>query len=272
MPGVVLWSNQRWRVELPARAVTSSHLVLIDTYSSEPFDEAAADSLLNAYRQARSMLAQVRASRGFQISLPFRWRPGTEGIGEPEPYESPARVLHVFGRGLDDHISPVRVMGIPRSERPLADGGPSSATALLTAAQSYRPLHVEGPVRPNCDGCAASVTRDQERWRADEVRVIRPHTPLIDAQALVLPLRHVVSAGDLTAAEVASIYLRLCELLEQFKAVAGSTGLSCFLNDGSTARQETPHVHLHVFGRATSEHHNPFQLLIPSRPPTTSPT
>lgn len=91
--------------------------------------------------------------------------------------------------------------------------------------------------------------------------MIRPRQVMIDAQVIILPLRHVVSLGDLTADEVVSCSARLAEVREQFGSASGTTGLSCFANDGTAARQETPHVHLHVFGRARDEPANPFALL-----------
>lgn len=54
---------------------------------------------------------------------------------------------------------------------------------------------------------------------------------------------------------------RLDETMHQFTLASAATGLSCFLNDGTAARQETPHVHLHVFGRSHAETANPFELL-----------
>jgi len=50
-------------------------------------------------------------------------------------------------------------------------------------------------------------------------------------------------------------------VLNQFAQAYGSTGLSCFVNDGRRAGQETPHVHLHVFGPAVDEADHPFEKL-----------
>jgi hypothetical protein len=41
----------------------------------------------------------------------------------------------------------------------------------------------------------------------------------------------------------------------------GSTGLTGFANDGIAARQETPHVHLHCYGRSVAEPVNPYARL-----------
>jgi diadenosine tetraphosphate (Ap4A) HIT family hydrolase len=58
-----------------------------------------------------------------------------------------------------------------------------------------------------------------------------------------------------------SIVARLDEVRDQFGQASGVTGLNCFANDGTAARQETPHVHLHVYGRSRDEAVNPFELL-----------
>jgi diadenosine tetraphosphate (Ap4A) HIT family hydrolase len=97
-------------------------------------------------------------------------------------------------------------------------------------------------------------------WPADGVRVIRPRRRIIASQVIVLPVRHVVSAGDLRPAEIVSIGARLGEIRRAFRGQC--TGLSCFLNDGIEGRQETPHVHIHVFGRSRNEAGNPFEFLL----------
>ena len=75
-------------------------------------------------------------------------------------------------------------------------------------------------------------------------------------------MRHVVSPASLRPAEVMSkIARRLREVRAYLGDRFGATGLSCFLNDGARAGQETPHVHVHVFGRSVDESRNPFEVL-----------
>lgn len=102
---------------------------------------------------------------------------------------------------------------------------------------------------------------DQELWSRDGVRVIQPRQPVVDANVLVLPVRHVSGLASLEPSEIVSYTDRVREVRTYFQRRFGSTGLSCFLNDGARAGQETPHVHLHVFGRAREESRNPFEVL-----------
>lgn len=196
------------------------------------------------------------------ISFAVDWQPDRDAIGEPGPIDGAFCAIHVFGRGAaDDPLSPVRVMAAPRRDRRYATVDTGKVTALKVALTTALGVDVLGPADRECDGCWPEVLTKQERWRADGVRVIRPRGVMIDAQIMLLPLRHVVSVGDLAAEEVASMFARLGEVGRQFAMAAGITGLSCFTNDGTAAHQETPHVHLHVFGRSRREGANPFQLL-----------
>ena len=260
VPDGVCWRNDRWLVGRPDPAETAAHLAIIDADPDQPIDATAARLLLAAYHRARSALWATRDSRGFQLSFSINWTPDAAGVGEPHPVGGRTRVIHVFGRSPTESTSPTRVMAQPRHERhrPAPEHDGAELALALTRTSDVR---VDAPVDRDCDGCARDVLTTQERWREDGVRVIRPHAPIVDAQAIVLPVRHVVSVADLTADEIVSMAARLTELLHQFSLTSASTGLSCFLNDGTYARQETPHVHLHVYGRSRTEAVNPFEIL-----------
>lgn len=257
-----IWANQRWAIRRPTPTLTRGQVVVVDSDPTRAFDVDTAEQLLAAYRHARSILWSVLGARGFNVSFPVGWHPAEDSIGEPSPRDDGRQVLHVFGRGSSDDVSPIRVLAQPaRERRPMVTDDLLEA-ALRDAPGS--PSEVRPPPPPpsaGCDGCETAATLQQEIWRAEGVRVLRPRGHLIKAQALVLPVRHVVSAGDLTADELVSIAGRLSELRTYFANRSGSSGLSCFTNDGAAARQETPHVHIHVFGRADDESANPFQLL-----------
>lgn len=262
MPSTALWESDRWKVVLPLQPLSLGHLAIIDKAPTLGIDPVGALALLDAYRRVRSALWHVGGYRGFRVSFADAWEPDQDAIGEPDPIDREPRVIHVFGRGsADDALSPVRQMALPRKDREYAAVGASRITALAAALAPGEPVNVDGPSDQACDGCTPDVLTRQERWRRDGVRVIRPRSVLIDSQVIVLPLRHVVSFGDLTAAEVASLFARLREVRDQFNQASEVTGLSCFANDGVPARQETPHVHLHVLGRSRLESENPFVLL-----------
>lgn len=260
MAGSALWHNDRWQVTVPPRPLTAGHLVLVDRHQDQELDPSGAAGLLDAYRRSRSALWSVRGSRGFMISFPVGWQPDAVGIGEPDPIGTANRVVHVFGRAPGD-VSPRTVMAVPRRQRHPATLAAQTSSALAAALADTLKITIPAPPDHDCDGCGPDILHSQERWRADGTRVIRPRTVLIDSQVMIMPLRHVVSLGDLTPGEVVSIVGRLQEVRSQFRQASGVTGLSCFANDGSAARQETPHVHLHVFGRSAQEQDNPFELL-----------
>ena len=257
-----IWTNQRWAIRRPTPTLTRGHVVIVDSDPTQKFDLHAAEQLLAAYRHTRSILWLVLGARGFNVSFPLRWHPDQDSIGEPSPRDDARQVFHVFGRAASDDVSPIRVLAQPAHERPSMVTDHHLEATLREAWGS--PVEVR-PLPPHasaeCDGCETPASLQQEIWRADGVRVLRPHGQVTEAQALVLPVRHVISAGDLTADEVVSIASRLSELQTYFASRSGSSGLICFTNDGATARQETPHVHIHVFGRAHSEPANPFQVL-----------
>lgn len=211
------------------------------------------------------MLHQVLGCDGFSVSTSLGWTPDHRGIGEPDPIDADVAV-HVFGRHPDESVRPVRAMSVPRSERsyvPISRRRKDLIHLYRAALQTeLEPLAVVRPNQLVCDGCAPEVLTNQERCRSEGVRVIRPHLGLIDPHVLILPLRHVSSLRDLNADEVQSMSARLAEASDQFRHSNGSTGLSCFANDGVRSRQETPHVHLHVYGRSKKEPANPFELLL----------
>ncbi|GAB2642602.1 hypothetical protein GCM10009743_17210 [Kribbella swartbergensis] len=250
-----LWANEGWAVSIPERRLTPGHLTITSRRPNQPLDQAAAEGLLEAYRRTRAGLWDVGNYRGFAVSFAVGWRPDEDGVGEPDPVDGFA--IHVFGRRRGDSVSPVRVMAVPRPQRTYAVPADRTEVAgFRSALASAAEIAVPGPKEEACDGCTAEA---QELWLAGDVRVIRPRRTIIESQVIVLPVRHVVSAGDLTPVELVSIGSRLREVLDAFKGKC--TGLSCFLNDGSEARQETPHVHIHVFGRSRREPANPFKLL-----------
>jgi diadenosine tetraphosphate (Ap4A) HIT family hydrolase len=261
----VLLESKHWQVVRPVHPLTEAHLALSLSDGAHIGRAGVAADLLEVYRTVRAGLTVGLGCDGFGLSFAWSWVPYGKGIGEPSG-ESGLRLIHVFGRYPDERIKPVRAMAQPVRERtaPLLpaeqDELDQRLTASLAKADPVPPVGLDvDPIA--CDGCIPEVEREQELWRTDGVRVIRPRQPLVDANVLVMPLRHVTSPASLSPHEVASYVERLREVRADFAQRFGSTGLSCFLNDGTRAGQETPHVHLHVFGRAVNEPQNPFEVL-----------
>lgn len=259
-----------WQVTRPAQVLTDGHVALRSLIRFDParMPLPLAAELARIYRATRNALHAVLACDGFAVSFSWSWTPTGDGIGEPAPeWEGP--VLHVFGRRPDERSRPIRAMALPAHERPapLTASEESSLAGRLQAALAT--TDTAAPFTPairaadpaGCDGCLPEVERDQELWRAQGVRVLRPRAPLVDANVLALPLRHVASVGSLRPEEIVSYAARLHEVRADFGRRFGSTGLSCFLNDGTRAGQTTPHAHVHAFGRSHEEPVNPFELL-----------
>ncbi|MET9018404.1 HIT domain-containing protein [Actinopolymorpha sp. NPDC004070] len=262
----VLAESAYWQILRPGHALTDGHVALrLNDGASLDEDGVAAD-LLRTYRTVRSGLRSGLGCDGFGVSFAWTWVPYGDGIGEPRT-EWPQPAVHIFGRAPNERVKPVRMMALPVHERRAVT--PESgrehldrrlADAFATDA-GRSPLPELGASPADCDGCRPEVARDQELWRADGVRVIRPRVPQTEANVLVLPTRHVVSPASLLPAEIVSYVSRLREVRAYFADRFAATGLSCFLNDGARAGQETPHVHVHVFGRSVDEPRNPFEVL-----------
>jgi diadenosine tetraphosphate (Ap4A) HIT family hydrolase len=274
MSAEVVADQGSWRIVAPADRLIDAHLALVGRGPDRGLTYEDAADLIAAYRAATSALHQCLGATGFMISFAWSWRPYGDAVGEPNPVEGYDCAVHVFGRRPGEPLSPVRAMAVPRPDRRPVQPDPSLTEQLRQAlARPPAPLTIVGPSpQPGepCDGCASSVLTDQERWRRDGVRVIRPRRVQLDPHVLLLPLRHVTSLRDLTPDEVVSLAVRLDETLEQCRLASGSTGLSGFANDGIAARQETPHVHLHCYGRAIDEPVNPYArlaALLPAPPP-----
>jgi hypothetical protein len=145
----------------------------------EAFD--VAEDLLRVYRVARAGLNAVLGCDGFGVSFAWSWVPYGKGVGEPSP-EPGQPLIHVFGRYPGERVSPVRVMARPVSQRraPLPPTEQRELDQRLTEALAT--AAPAPPVEPDvdpaaCDGCKSEVERDQELWRADRARVIRPRNP-----------------------------------------------------------------------------------------------
>jgi len=249
-----------WRIVVPASRVIEPHLALVRAgRRADALDPREGAGLIQAYRLATSALHRCFGATGFMVSFAVNWQGTRDGVGEPDPIDGATCAVHVFGRKPGEPISPIRAMALRRSDRASLPPGPALLQRLRQELRGEpEPIRIQPPDTPRCDGCTGAVLTEQERWRSRDVRVIRPKRVLIDPPVLVLPIRHVVSLRDLEPDEVASMSARLLEALVQFRLATGSTGLSCFANDGLAARQETPHVHVHVYGRSPVEPVNPY--------------
>jgi diadenosine tetraphosphate (Ap4A) HIT family hydrolase len=257
--GTPLYTGEHCRILLPARAVTPGHLI-IEVPGAAPriggLAEDQAMDVIHAYGLVRVGLRNTSGCDAYAISLSYGWTSRGAGIGEPEP-DGPHPQLHIFGRSADETVKPVGAMAVPMAERPhLPHPDPDALRRALATAQPDVPTVETDPVECGC--CVASVQRDQELWRRNGARVITPLDPIVSANLLAMPLRHVASVAALRGEELVSLWDRLGEVIMHLD----TEGLSTFVNDGRRAAQHIPHVHVHVFARSATEPANPFEILL----------
>lgn len=91
----------------------------------------------------------------------------------------------------------------------------------------------------------------------DRAMVIRDGFPVSPGHTLVIPRRHVSSFFDITADERAS----LLHLLDQAKVALdrefAPQGYNIGINDGATAGQTVPHLHVHLIPRYAGDREDP---------------
>jgi diadenosine tetraphosphate (Ap4A) HIT family hydrolase len=81
--------------------------------------------------------------------------------------------------------------------------------------------------------------------------------PVSIGHALVIPRRHVQSAGDLTDVEVLSIWRLLREMQELISHNGAPDGYNIGVNDGAAAGQTVDHVHFHLIPRYAGDSVDP---------------
>ena len=127
-----------------------------------------------------------------------------------------------------------------------------------------------------CDCCNDFAVNVQQIATDGVVRILQPQGVLGPGVLLMSPVRHVERLADLSRIEFVAL-LRAAEAAnEMFSATLGTAGTYFFLNDGRVAGQESPHIHVHLHGRTSSQLASPFapgsSFGLPDAPPTSSRT
>lgn len=111
----------------------------------------------------------------------------------------------------------------------------------------------------NCNTkCVFCTLLDTRIIRANEhAIIIRDGFPVSPGHTLVLPRRHVGSFFQITAEERTS----LLELLDQSKKMVDEEfcpdGYNIGINDGASAGQTVPHLHIHLIPRYSGDREDP---------------
>lgn len=91
---------------------------------------------------------------------------------------------------------------------------------------------------------------DSERVQATSAgRAFRDQYPLSRGHTLVIPLKHVASLFELSAAEQGDLWQLVAAVREQLQREFNPDGFNVGLNDGTAAGQTVMHAHIHVVPR-----------------------
>jgi diadenosine tetraphosphate (Ap4A) HIT family hydrolase len=113
----------------------------------------------------------------------------------------------------------------------------------------------------DCSFCEPSVRETQEVVRNAAIRIIYPLAPIIPANVMIIPSRHVERIEEVSDVESLGIFAAVRAIKRAFADLHGMTGLNLFANDGRKAGQHVPHIHFHVFGRSDAELISPYRIM-----------
>ena len=82
---------------------------------------------------------------------------------------------------------------------------------------------------------------------------IRDAYPVSPGHTLVIPRRHVVSFFEITEAERSGLMDLLSNAKIMVQADLAPTGYNIGINDGASAGQTVPHLHIHLIPRYTGD-------------------
>lgn len=116
-------------------------------------------------------------------------------------------------------------------------------------------------VETTCSFCEPRVRDTQEAANDGTIRIIYPKAPIIPANVMIIPARHVERIDGICDAESLGVFAAVRTIKHAFANLYGTTGINLFVNDGREAGQHSPHIHFHVFGRATTEPISPYRIL-----------
>ena len=83
--------------------------------------------------------------------------------------------------------------------------------------------------------------------------VIRDAYPVSPGHTLVIPRRHVGSFFEITEAERSGLLDLLSNAKNMVQADLAPTGYNIGINDGASAGQTVPHLHIHLIPRYTGD-------------------
>lgn len=94
-------------------------------------------------------------------------------------------------------------------------------------------------------------------WNDENVYVIRDLYPVSPSHSLIIPFRHFQSVFETTEGELVSIVKALKFRKEQLEDTLSIDGYNIGINDGLSAGQTIPHLHVHLIPRFESDVEDP---------------
>lgn len=106
------------------------------------------------------------------------------------------------------------------------------------------------PTNPKCIFCriAAGEIPSEKLYEDEQLFVIKDIAPQAPVHLLVIPKAHISSLSDTTVAHATVLSSLLAQARESAVAAGLDQGYRIVINNGPHARQEVPHLHIHVLG------------------------
>ncbi|MGX4640935.1 HIT family protein [Massilia sp. SYSU DXS3249] len=102
-----------------------------------------------------------------------------------------------------------------------------------------------------------SLPQDRIIDSNDLAVVIRDAYPVSSGHTLVIPKRHVGSFFEISSEERSAMLALLDKAAALLKEELGPSGFNIGINDGSTAGQTVPHLHMHLIPRYPADMPDP---------------
>lgn len=108
---------------------------------------------------------------------------------------------------------------------------------------------------PACIFCC--LTSDRIVFERDLALVLRDAFPVSPGHTLIIPRRHVASFFEVTDAERADLMSLLATARDDLDHQFRPAGYNIGINDGATAGQTVPHLHIHLIPRYAGDRDDP---------------
>jgi len=111
---------------------------------------------------------------------------------------------------------------------------------------------------PNSQTCPFCALPDSRIWLEGETCIVTKDAfPISNGHTLVLPKRHVQSLFELEENELHEIYKFLKKARNTLIDELGCDAFNVGINDGISAGQTVPHVHIHLIPRLIGDVEDP---------------